>query len=101
MDSDSDELSGWLTGMGLAQYIDTFVKADFDFSMVSEITRTDLDELGVTIVGHRKKLLLEGAPPPPRPPRLPPSLSPLSPSLRRVALRPLALRCCLCTSGGV
>lgn len=49
----------WLTGIGLLQYTDRFVEAgldDLDFIAQMTFEDRDLDQLGVTILGHRKKL---------------------------------------------
>lgn len=59
----------WLRNLGLAQYAQTFVENDIDFEVLGGLTEADLKELGVTSLGHRKRLLaairdLQSASPP-------------------------------------
>ena len=48
-----------LEALGLGQYADTFAENDITLEMFAELTDKDLKELGVTALGHRKKLLAE------------------------------------------
>lgn len=47
----------WLRNLGLAQYAKPFAENDIDFDVLSGLTEADLKELGVTSLGHRKRLL--------------------------------------------
>ena len=47
----------WLRNLGLAQYAKPFAENDIDFDVLSGLTEVDLKELGVTSLGHRKRLL--------------------------------------------
>jgi len=46
-----------LTGLGFPQYFEDFEENDIDISMIAELTSEDLKEIGVTSLGHRKKIL--------------------------------------------
>src|SRR4051812_5015727 len=50
-------LAGWLGSLGLAQYLDVFVKNDIELGILPSLTEQDLAELGVSM-GHRKRLLI-------------------------------------------
>jgi class 3 adenylate cyclase len=47
----------WLRGLGLEQYAPGFVDNDIDAAVLPELTAEDLIALGVTSVGHRRRLL--------------------------------------------
>jgi class 3 adenylate cyclase len=47
----------WLEGLGLAQYAAAFAENDVDFAILSNLTDADLKELGISSLGHRKRLL--------------------------------------------
>src|SRR3984893_5086023 len=51
------DVEEWLQGLGLAQYAAAFVENDIDFTLLGKLTDTDLKELGVNSLGHRKRLL--------------------------------------------
>jgi hypothetical protein len=51
------DLGGWLRGLGLEQYEAAFRKNEIDESVLPSVTLEDLKDLGVGIVGHRRKLL--------------------------------------------
>jgi class 3 adenylate cyclase len=51
------DIDGWLRGIGLEQYAQTFRDNEIDEAVLPNLTSEDLRELGVTIVGHRRKLL--------------------------------------------
>ena len=62
------DIAAWLRGLGLEQYTSPFQDNAVDGEVLRELTADDLKELGVTPVGHRRKLLsaiaaLEGEPP--------------------------------------
>ena len=47
----------WLEGIGLSQYAELFRSNDIDGALLHQLTGDDLKEIGVTSLGHRKKLL--------------------------------------------
>ena len=47
----------WLRGLGLGQYEAAFRENEIDGDVLPNLTADDLKELGVTVVGHRRKLL--------------------------------------------
>ena len=51
------EITSWLRGLGLQQYTTAFVENDIDATVLPELTTDDLVGLGVTSIGHRRKLL--------------------------------------------
>ena len=51
------DIGGWLRGLGLAQYEAAFRDNEIDGEVLPNLTADDLKELGVAIVGHRRKLL--------------------------------------------
>jgi class 3 adenylate cyclase/predicted ATPase len=51
------DVSGWLRGLGLEHYTPAFRDNDIDAEILPELTADDLIGLGVTSVGHRRKLL--------------------------------------------
>jgi len=62
--SSSFSLSRWLSDLGLAQYLETFKSngfEDHDIETLSSLTQEDLTHLGITKLGHRKKILAEAA----------------------------------------
>ena len=50
-------VSEWLEQLGLAQYANSFERNAVDPELLSELTESDLETLGVHALGHRKKLL--------------------------------------------
>ena len=64
------DIGNWLRGLGLAQYEPAFRDNDVDADVLLRLTADDLRELGVTSIGHRRRLLdaiaalTEGAPKP-------------------------------------
>ncbi len=64
------DIDGWLRGIGLEQYAETFRANDIDGKLLGRLTNDDLKDIGVGSFGHRKKLLeaiaeLGSAPAPP------------------------------------
>jgi class 3 adenylate cyclase/predicted ATPase len=51
------DLGGWLRSLGLGQYEAAFRENAIDDTVLSSLTAEDLKDLGVNIVGHRRKLL--------------------------------------------
>ena len=51
------DLGGWLRSLGLEQYEAAFRENEIDDTVLPSLTAEDLKDLGVTIVGHRRKLL--------------------------------------------
>lgn len=47
----------WLRNLGFGDYAQAFAENDVDFDTLVELTDADLKELGVSSLGHRKKLL--------------------------------------------
>ena len=52
------DVGAWLQGPGLRQYEATFRDNEIDGQVLPNLTADDLKDLGVAIVGHRRKLLL-------------------------------------------
>ena len=82
----------WLEDHGLGQYAEAFASNDVDAEVLRTLTTDDLKELGVTSLGHRKKLLAaiaeldatgEAAPGPSIAPRAPQTLGRTRPALAR------------------
>src|SRR6201997_5098137 len=53
----ADFVSAWLEQLGLSGYLQAFLDNDIDAGNLAHLTSTDLVELGVTSVGHRRRLL--------------------------------------------
>lgn len=53
----SDDVSEWLTGMMMPQYVSVFKENDISGSVLLDISLDDLDYMGITILGHRKVIL--------------------------------------------
>jgi predicted ATPase/class 3 adenylate cyclase len=51
------DVAAWLLGLGLEQYTPAFRDNDVDGEVLPELTAGDLVSIGVTSVGHRRKLL--------------------------------------------
>jgi class 3 adenylate cyclase/predicted ATPase len=51
------DIDGWLRGIGLGQYIELFRANDVDGEVLPKLTADDLISIGITSVGHRRKLL--------------------------------------------
>ncbi|MEE9183021.1 MAG: SAM domain-containing protein, partial [Acidimicrobiia bacterium] len=52
-----DEVGHWLERLGLGRYTATFAENNIEFDLLSELTDADLEKLGVSSLGHRKRLL--------------------------------------------
>jgi hypothetical protein len=51
------DLGGWLRSLGLERYEAAFRENEIDDTVLPHLTAEDLKDLGVSIVGHRHKLL--------------------------------------------
>ena len=51
------QIADWLEKLGLGQYAQRFAENDIDFVILGDLTDQDLEKIGVTSVGHRRKLL--------------------------------------------
>jgi class 3 adenylate cyclase/predicted ATPase len=51
------DIDGWLRSLGLERYEATFRENEIDETVLPNLTAEDLKDLGVGIVGHRRKLL--------------------------------------------
>jgi class 3 adenylate cyclase/tetratricopeptide (TPR) repeat protein len=51
------DVAEWLRGLGLEQYAPAFRANDIDGEVLRRLTAEDLRELGVTSIGHRRRLL--------------------------------------------
>ena len=53
----SMDIADWLRRLGLEQYAPAFTANDIDAEILPDLTAEDLTGLGVTSIGHRRKLL--------------------------------------------
>jgi hypothetical protein len=53
----ADDIAQWLEGLGLGQYAQAFADNAIEFDLLPKLTDDDLKELGVSALGHRKRLL--------------------------------------------
>src|SRR6516162_900515 len=51
------DIGGWLRGLGLERYEQAFRNNEIDWALLPKLTADDLKDLGVSLVGHRRKLL--------------------------------------------
>ena len=51
------DVAAWLQGLGLERYVQAFRDNDIDAEVLPKLTAEDLISIGVTSVGHRRKLL--------------------------------------------
>src|SRR6185437_17141967 len=51
------DVAAWLRGLGLGRYEQTFRENDVDAEVLADLTAEDLTGLGVSSIGHRRKLL--------------------------------------------
>ena len=54
---ESVDIAVWLHGLGMQQYEEAFRDNAIDAAVLPELTAEDLTDLGVSLVGHRRKLL--------------------------------------------
>jgi class 3 adenylate cyclase len=60
-------IAAWLADLDLQQYAPAFIEADIDTDVLPHLTDADLKELGVTSLGHRRKIMAACAPSVPEP----------------------------------
>jgi class 3 adenylate cyclase len=85
------DIDGWLRGIGLGQYTETFRANDIDGELLGRLTNDDLKDIGVASFGHRKKLLeaiAELGSAPATAPAAAPAPSPLEPAPIPPAIAP-------------
>ena len=51
------DIEAWLRGLGLELYAQAFRDNAIDGEILPKLTADDLKEIGVTIVGHRRRIL--------------------------------------------
>ena len=51
------DIAAWLRDLGLERYVSAFRDNDIDAEVLLKLTAEDLISMGVTSVGHRRKLL--------------------------------------------
>src|SRR5918996_2550435 len=51
------DIAAWLRELGLERYEEAFRENEIDAEVLPKLTADDLKDIGVTIVGHRRKLL--------------------------------------------
>ena len=51
------DIAAWLDGLGLGQYAQAFHDNEIDERVLPSLTAEDLKDLGVQLVGHRRRLL--------------------------------------------
>ena len=51
------DIAAWLRNLGLERYEATFRENEIDWEVLPELTADDLKDIGVTAVGHRRKVL--------------------------------------------
>ena len=51
------DVARWLAGLGLAQYAELFAANDIDASLLGTLADGDLKDLGISSLGHRRRLL--------------------------------------------
>jgi hypothetical protein len=52
------DIGEWLRNLGLEQYEASFRENQIDVKILPKLTEEDLKDLGVTLVGHRRKLFV-------------------------------------------
>ena len=54
---DAVDVAAWLRELGLERYEQAFQENEVDAQILPKLTADDLKDIGVTTVGHRRKLL--------------------------------------------
>jgi hypothetical protein len=52
------DIAAWLQSLGMQQYEEAFRDNAIDAAVLPELTADDLKDLGVNLVGHRRRLLV-------------------------------------------
>jgi class 3 adenylate cyclase/predicted ATPase len=50
-------IADWLNQVGMHEYTQRFAENAIDFEILTDLTDADLEKIGVTLLGHRRKLL--------------------------------------------
>jgi hypothetical protein len=93
------DVASWLQQLGLAQYEPAFRDNEVDGDVLPDLTAEDLIGLGVTLIGHRRKLLsaiaaLGAAAPAPALTATPASAPPPAPASAQAERRQLTVMFC-------
>src|SRR5271169_3882291 len=93
------DVASWLQQLGLAQYEPAFRDNEVDGDVLPDLTADDLICLGVTLIGHRRKLLsaiaaLGAAAPAPAPTATPALVPPPAPAGAQAERRQLTVMFC-------
>jgi class 3 adenylate cyclase len=51
------QIADWLKTLGLSEHTQRFAENDIDFTILGDQTDQDLEKIGITSLGHRRKLL--------------------------------------------
>ena len=51
------DIEAWLQALGLERYVPAFRDNEIDGEVLPKLTSEDLREIGVAVIGHRRKLL--------------------------------------------
>ena len=51
------EIADWLGKLGLGQYAQRFAENDIDFTILVDLTDQDLEKIGISSFGHRRRIL--------------------------------------------
>jgi SAM domain (Sterile alpha motif) len=51
------DIAAWLRELGLERYEEAFRENEIDAEILTKLTPDDLKDIGLTSVGHRRKLL--------------------------------------------
>ena len=57
----SDSVTHWLNQLGLGQYAEAFNENDIAFDQLADLDKEFLKDIGVTVVGHRMRILKAAA----------------------------------------
>jgi class 3 adenylate cyclase/predicted ATPase len=51
------QIAHWLKQLGMHEYTQRFAENDIDFDILKDLTDQDLEKMGITSIGHRRRLL--------------------------------------------
>ena len=93
------DVGGWLRGLGLGQYEEQFRDNKIDADLLPRLTVDDLKDIGVSVVGDRRRLLdaiavIAGADPPAAPPASPTKSAPSKGLEASAERRPITVMFC-------